>query len=344
MTKQSIPPQNMTNILVINLAFIGDVILSTPVTRALHEAYPAAQIDMLTVPAAAAIAERNPYIHKVHIYDKKGCHKTWPGAIGLVRQLRQYNYDMVICTNFAVRGAMLARAIGAPCRVGYDAQHGKWFLTHTVSAMRPVIRHEAENYLDVLRPLGITTADTSLSLAIRSEDKDYIRKHISLRQDRPVVLICPAGSYELKSWTTAGYIRLLQELAPEAQLGILGGTAERSYLDKLNQAAGNVAQVYGGTFTLPQLAAFIEMADILISVDTAPLHIAQAVGTPVIALFGPTDPVTWGPRGEKDVVFYRKAQCSPCWGKAAPCDHHCMKDIRPEQVIEKALEMITNRR
>ena len=334
------PPTGISKILIINLAFIGDVILSTPVARALRETYPRAVIDMLVVPVSADIAELNPYINTVRVYDKKGRHRNCLHALRLVRELRNLRYDMTVCTNFALRGAVLAWLIGAPYRIGYDAQHAACFLTHAASARRTIILHEADNYLDVLRPLGISTDDTSLKLLVRQQDRDIVRSIRGQMIDKPLILICPAGSYRRKSWTQEGYIRLIRELAAVADIGLIGGKAEKEYLEEINQSAGNLARVYGGVFDLKQLAALMAEADLLISVDTAPLHIAQAVGTPVLALFGPTDPVTWGPRGERDFVFYHQADCSPCWGKSKDCDHRCMASIKPDDVVRKAIEML----
>lgn len=344
MTKQSVsPPPKIHSILIINLAFIGDVILSTPVARAMRETYPEATIDMLTVKVPAPIAELNPYIDKVIIYDKKGHHKQWWQVLTLIRELKSRHYDLAVCTNFAVRGAILARAIGATHRVGYDAQHGKWFLTQAASVHRPAIRHEADNYLDVLQPLGITTLDTSLVLTIREEDRQTVRQVLKRTPAKPLIIICPAGSYPRKSWTSEGYAAVIKELAPIANLVLIGGQAEQPMLNELNSQTGSQAQVFGGNFNLKELTALVADADLLITVDTGPLHIAQAVGTPVLALFGPTDPAVWGPRGQRDVVLYSKADCSPCWGKAASCDHRCMTGITAAEVTKMAYEILNIR-
>lgn len=344
MTKQSaILPANIRKILIINLAFIGDVILCTPVTRALRESYPEAVIDILTVPAATAVANLNPYINHVLSYDKKGIHRKWRNLLALIRELRNRKYDMVVCTNFAVRGAMLARAIGAPIRLGYDAQQGSLFLTHTTKAERGPDRHEAENYLDVLRSIGITAKDTSLCLKVRPEDLEYIQTLLP-QSEKPIVVICPAGSYQLKSWTVKAYAELIQQLASVATVVLIGGTVETVLLEEINNQAGGQAYLFGGTLTLQQVTALISVAHLLVTVDTAPLHIAQGVGTPVIALFGPTDPAIWGPRGKDDVVFYHKVACSPCWGKNPTCDHRCMEQLQPEPVIQKAKELLRKKR
>lgn len=336
-------PDNIAKILIINLAFIGDVILSTPVARALREHYPQACINMLTVPVAAPIAELNPYINKVIQYDKNSRQRKWLSALELIRELKTHRYDLVICTNFAVRGAIIAWAVGAPNRIGYDTQHGKWFLTRTASAERPVIRHEAENYLDVLQPLGITTFDTSLALTIREKDRQNVKQVLKRTPGRPLIIICPAGNYPRKSWTNEGYLTVIKELAPIADLALIGGKAEQPMLNELNSQTGDQAQVFGGTLNLKELTALVADADLLITVDTGPLHISQAVGTPVVALFGPTDPAAWGPRNKQDVVFYSRTDCSPCWGRVLECDHKCMESIPALHVIQAVKKMLYNK-
>ena len=331
---------SINRILIINLAFIGDVILSTPVARTLKKDYPHATIDMLVVPAAKAVAEGNPYIHKVCVYDKKGRHKKIGELIALVSQLRREKYDLVVATNFALRGAVMAFLTGATYRAGYDAQHGKWFLTHVAKAERIGTRHEAENYLDVLQPLGGTTKDTSLCLTVSLDDTAYVKNIIRQTQGKKLVVICPAGSYKRKSWTVEGYAKLICELSKVAECCLIGGKLEEPFLNEINELAGKCAQVYGGTLTLGQVAALIQMADGMISVDTGPLHIAQAVHTTVLGLFGPTDPVIWGPRNKQDIIFYNKVECSPCWGKGLCPNHQCMLMIDSDRVIASAIKML----
>ncbi len=336
----SVDPQSIKSILIINLAFIGDVLLSTPVARALRQAYPAAAIDMMTIPLTAPLARGNPYINDVIEYDKRGQHKKVGALFALIGQVRTRRYDIAVTTNFAPRGAMLAWAAGIPVRAGYDAQHAGWFLTHAASARRQNIRHEAENYLDVLKPLGITTADTSLALAVDPRDAAALAGKVRRSMGKKLVLICPAGSYPQKSWTVAGYAALVRQLAPQVDCCLIGGKAEGPLLAAINLAAGGAAQELPGTLTLGELAALVKEADLVVTVDTAPLHIAQAVGTPVVALFGPTDPRIWGPRGPRDIVLQEPADCSPCWGRTACADHKCMNTLDAGRVLAAVQAML----
>jgi predicted lipopolysaccharide heptosyltransferase III len=336
----NIDSQAIKRILIINLAFIGDVLLSTPVARALSQAFPGAAIDMMTIPLTAPIARGNPYINDVIEYDKRGQHKKIGALFALIHRVRARRYDLAVAVNFAPRGAMLAWAGGIPVRVGYDAQHAGLFLTHTASARRPVVRHEAENYLDVLKPLGVTTADTSLALTVAPCDEASLSGKVRRSEGKRLVLICPAGSYPQKSWTVAGYAELIQALAPAADCCLIGGRAEGPLLAEINRAAGEVAQELPGTLTLGELAALVKQADLVVTVDTAPLHIAQAVGTPVLALFGPTDPRTWGPRNPGDIIIHKPKECTPCWGRRQCSETGCMGQIGAPDVIAAARKLL----
>ena len=333
--------RTMKRILIINLAFIGDVLLSTPVARALRHAYPQARIDMMTVPVAAPLAQRNPYVDEVIVYDKKGQHKKWKALWQLLRQIRSRNYDLAVCTNFALRGAMLAFFCGIPRRLGYAAQHGEWFLTDAVSPVRPPLRHEAENYLDVLQPLGLEAADFSLELALQADDVLPASKEKE-KADKPIVVLCPAGSYRRKSWTSDGYAKLMQKLSPQVSWYLIGGKAEAPYLQRIASKAAVPVTVWSGTHTLPEVAGLMQQAALVISVDTAALHMAQAVHTPVLGLFGPTDPRIWGPRGAKDRVVWLQ-NCQPCWGRGECATQHCLRDLSADTVIQIAQEMLAEK-
>ncbi|MDU2063339.1 MAG: lipopolysaccharide heptosyltransferase II [Sporomusaceae bacterium] len=344
-------PNQAQRILVINLAFIGDVLLSSPLITVLHEAYPAAQIDCMVIPLTEPIASRHPYVTETLVYDKRGKHKAWRELMKLIQTVKSRHYDLAISTNFAARGAMLAWAARIPQRIGYDAQHAGVFLTQTVSAQRPLVRHETENYLDLLQPLGISAPkaplDTALKLAVRPEDRASLaEKYPDLfsatsKRVKPIIALCPVGSYARKSWDEAGYLSVIADLAKDHEVLLLGGHKEAPALAALVAASDHKALALAGTLSLGELAALLEQCQLLITVDTGPLHLAQAVGTPVLALFGPTDPAIWGPRGPRDRVFYRHEDCSPCWGKGDCREQQCMKHDAAA-VIAAAREQLRN--
>ena len=325
----------MKRILIINLAFIGDVLLSTPVARALRHAYPQARIDMMTVPVAAPLAQRNPYVDEVIVYDKKGQHKKWKAIWQLIQQVRKRKYDLAVCTNFAPRGAMLAFFCGIPRRIGYAAQHGEWFLTDAVSAVRKEIRHEAENYLDVLAPLGLCATDTSLELQLDSCDYAHVPEKAKEKQR---VVLCPAGRNPLRSWTLEGYQALLRAF-PGVEWFLVGGKENKEYLQEIASTMVSPDHVYAGTHELSEVAALFKGADAIVSVDTALLHISQAVKTPVVGLFGPGDPRVWGPRGAHDKLIWLN-NCPPCANRKDCPDNRCMKEIPADLVIQAVKDVL----
>jgi predicted lipopolysaccharide heptosyltransferase III len=327
-------------ILYINLAFIGDLVLSTPTIRALRKKYPNAVIDMLVVPWAAQVVGGNPYADHVYIYDKKGAHRNIKNLWHLVSSLRSQKYDLVIAANFAVRGAMLAKVLGARYRVGYDAQHAGIFLTHTVSAKRTTIKHETENQLEVVKPLDIYTNDFSLTYRHNPVDMESMHQKVSISSDRPIVVICPFGRHPLNSWVIEGYVDVVKSLSKVVNCYLIGGKAEKEKLEDINQKAGSCGQVLAGTLTINELAAFLTLSSLVITVDTGPMHIASAVGVPILALFGRSDSRVWGPRAAGDRILKMDLECVPCI-IPRECQHHsCMKNLKSDVVIAAALDML----
>jgi len=328
--------KNAKNILVIDLAFIGDVILATPVMRALKAAYPAARLTMLTVPLTAPVAAMDPFVDEVLVYDKRGRHKGFFGMLAMGRQLKARGFDLAVCMNFAVRGAVVAWLAGIPNRLGYDAQHAGLFLTLVQRHERDGVKHEALNHLEVLRPLGLGTEDTSLVLTAPTAAQASLaakRQRYEMPEQGYLVL-CPFGSYAKKNLSLGLAAHLVRHWSLRRSVYLIGGPAGAAGLERIVKTAGlPLTQVLAGTLTLPELAAFLGRADCLVTVDTGPLHIAQAVGCRTIAVFGPTDPVVWGPRGTHDVILYKKMDCSPCWGKGDCTENVCIGNISAGEII-----------
>ncbi|MDT8903820.1 lipopolysaccharide heptosyltransferase II [Anaeroselena agilis] len=335
-------PAAIKKILVINLAYLGDVILSTPAVRALKAAYPGGEIDMLVIPSTAPVANGNPYIRRVIVYDKRGRHRNLLRLWELIKQLRAEKYDLAVAMNFALRSSLMAWATGAKYRLGYDAQHAAPFLTHVASSSRAAVRHETENYLALLEPLGIITEDTSLTFRVNQEAVVAMRSKVKLTSARPAVAVCPYGRHPLNSWTDQGYAELIKYFSQDGDCYLIGGQAEKESLEKLNALSGGAATVLAGTLSISELAALLQAVDLLISVDTGPLHIAGAVGTPILGLFGRSDFRVWGPKGVNSKVLCTQPPCWPCYQRE--CDHHdCMGKLGPAEVIATAVAMLKDR-
>ncbi len=312
--------EGIKNILVIDLAFIGDVILATPTIRAIKAHYPGARVVMLTVPLTAEVAAMDPYVDEVLVYDKRGADAGLFGMWRMGRRLAAMGFDLAISMNFALRGAVVAWLARIPRRLGYDAQHAGFFLTMTASKEREGIKHETLNHLEVLGPLGIHDKDTDSALVM--EVPEAAKESLAgKRAERHIpedgyIALCPIGSYRRKNLPLATAAHVVRYFSKRRPILLIGSASEAEALEEIAGLAELPRNnVLAGTLTLPELAAFLAKAECLITVDTGPLHIAQAVGCRTVAVFGPTDPVVWGPRGEKDKVLYHRTECSPCWGK-----------------------------
>ena len=336
--------KNIQKIIVIDLAFIGDLILTTPVMRSLKAKYPSAQLTMLTVPLTAEVAAMDPYVDDVMIYDKRGRHRGFWGMFRIAGMLKKRQFDLAVCMNFAVRGAVVSWLAGIPHRLGYDAQHAGWFLTMVQSAQRDGIKHETLNHLEVLQPLGISVDSQDTSLAFRIPDTAHVslehkRKRLGIPAGGYIVL-CPLGSYEKKNLSQAVAAHLVRHWSQRQAVYLIGGPGESARLDKIARMTGlPLTQVFAGTLTLPELAAFLQTAECLVSVDTGPMHVAQAAGCPTVAVFGPTDPRIWGPRNPGDVVLYKRKDCSPCWGKGLCQTNECIAAIGAMEIL-RAVEAV----
>ena len=284
-----------------------------------------------------------PAIDKAIVYDKKGLHQGLGGMWKMAQELRQEKFDLAICMNFALRGAAVARLAGIPYRLGYDAQHAGWFLTWAASHVREGIKYEAKNHLEVLKPWGLTTEDYSLALAPSQENIasfEVKAQELSLADKGEYFVICPMGSYVRKNLPLPLALQLIRKLEEEKPVYLIGGPGEKTVLEVMAKAGRLPAgRVLAGTLNLPELAVFLQRARAMISVDTGPMHMAQAVQCPTVAVFGPTDPVVWGPCNSNSQVVYRGEECSPCWGKGECSNNRCMELIKLEQVWQ-ALEKV----
>ncbi len=329
------------------LARIGDIVLSCPTTRALKLAYPHAEIDMLVSMPQGEAAFHNPYINKVIPYDIKDWQQDRVKLISLIETLRQQKYDLALSSRYGSANPMIAWLSGAVYRAGFSAYAGDRYLTHVVSTDPSIIRHEVDNQLQVLSLLGITTDDTSIEFSISSADETGLnRKLPSLaRNQRPLVLLCPFSNDDQKNWTHDGYTYILQTLSRRTKCFLIGTRAQLPALRFLNYCVSNEAIVLGGSLSLGELAALIRRADLLITVDTGPMHIAQAFQTPVLALMGPTDPRVWGPRKSCDVVIAKPTPCAPCWHnedlKNNCPNNKCMQSIQPIDVLNAAQRILS---
>jgi len=321
--------------LVIQTAFLGDVVLTTPLLAALAERH--GPLDVVTTPAAAPLLETLPAVRRVRGYDKRGTERGLTGFFTLARALRAERYETAYLPHRSLRSALLARFARVPRRVGF---HDGWPSLYTEVKRRPAAGHEIDRLLALadVKPPHQTPPALVTTLADRTAAERLLRE--ASLGGGPIVALAPGSIWGSKRWPY--YAELAQRLATRAAVVVVGSTDDRELGEAIASAvgrAGGRAVNACGRLSLRESAALIGKAAALVTNDSAPLHFAAAAGTPIVALFGPTLPTFgFGPRGPRDVALgVEELACRPCSRHGpARCPlghHHCMRRLAPEQVL-----------
>jgi heptosyltransferase-2 len=327
---------NFPNILIIKPGAIGDLLQLTPVIRALKCKYPHSRISLLvSSPATASLFRFNPHVHETIVFEKKGKHRSLSALFGLWWQLRSAGYDMVL--NFQrsnLKSWFLALA-AFPCRLlVYHKAKGR-------------IVHAVVNHLETVLPLGIEASDFDLELYTGADDEAYAEKIFadSDLNGRRVIALNPGASNRIKCWSPLRFAELGDRLVNEldARVIIVGGTEDRDLADEIRTGMNNVPLDLVGKISLLQLGAVLKRCAALVSGDTGPMHLATAVKTPVVALFGAIDPKRTGPVGDGHMVIrHEEVECVPCVAKECtnPVYLECMEKISVDEVFSTVSEML----
>ena len=337
----------MKKILIIHSAFIGDIILSTPLIKKLKEANKeeGCSITYVTTPAGATLLKNNPDLEEVIAYDKRGAHKGLKGLFLLGKRLNYKGFDEVIILHRYLRSSILGKLTGAPIRIGYDNASGKFLLTKKIHYDKS--KHEVEKILSFVDVENFN--DTKLSLypgEVEKEKIDKIWKMNNLK-DKKIILIAPGSKWFTKRWPLEYFNELLKKLVKNSDYRIIliGGQEEsmfNMYTDK------NIINLCGKT-TLLDVAEICSRSDLIVTNDSSPIHIASAFeNIHIIAIFGATTKelgfFPWSKNSE--VLENNELDCRPCGlhgGEKCPKGHFkCMLEIKPELVYEKITNYFRN--
>jgi len=325
-------------ILVIKLRAIGDVVLSTAVLPNLRRAFPDAQIDFLTERPSREVVTGNPYLNDVIIFDN-----TQQRSLGLLTDVRKRNYDLVIDLFGNPRSALVTRLSGARYRVGYRFRWRKYCYNIVVEPRSDEV-HNAEFNLDSLRAIDVPIVDSSIFFPI-TEMAEKFAHDFFLQNNLDgqfVVALNPGGGWYTKRWRTKQYAELADLLVREwnARVLILWGPGEQNVVEEIQSRMKSKALVIPPT-TLQQLGALLKRCSILVTNDSGPMHIAAAVGIPIVAIFGPTRPELQGPLGEKKVIVRNeRLVCLGCNFTECPIDNPCMEELTVQEVFDACTQLV----
>ena len=329
------------NILVIQTAFVGDVVLSTPLFEAARTRLGAGRVEAVVRPETADLLRNNPHVDDIVVYDKHGGQKGPLELLRLAGRLRGAAFDAALVPHRSFRSALLACLAGIPARVGFDSSAGKLLLTERVSYQSV---HEVERNLSLLASWGVDTDGIHPLLYPDDHDRqraDLLIRESGLAPSDKIWGISPGSVWATKRWLPGRYAELIRRLAEAYgyRSVLFGSTEDRPLCAHIAAESGVDPLNAAGQLSLLQSAALAARCSTVISNDTGMGHVAAAMNTPVIAIFGPTIPAFgFVPHGHGHQVIETPLDCRPCGphgGDRCPIGtHDCMRGIAVERVIE----------
>jgi len=332
--------RNIRKILVIHLRLIGDVLLSTPVFKSLRHQYPDAEVSALVNPGTEAMLSGNPNVAKVFLSPrvKGGILSRLPDELRLLREIRTEGFDMAVSLTTGDRAAIAAFASGARYRLSYDPSGnglpGKRFLYTHIYKKRPVT-HRVQRMLDVLEQAGIHAEDTSVDFYVQDADRERVRALLTEHgcdSSRPLVHIHPLSRMDYKCWKDEYMAEVIAWLGQQGAQVVLTASPAPHEIERITAILSHIPADkqkhvinLAGKVTLHELGAISEAATLFLGVDSAPMHIAAAVGTTVVAIFGAGDK-SWAPWGDKHIVISNRTTD---------------KSVAREERVQRNLSLIT---
>jgi predicted lipopolysaccharide heptosyltransferase III len=327
------------NILIIKLRYIGDVLLATPTLRAIKVARPDARVTMMVNRGTEDVLSGNPDLDEIIVLDKG----SLAAQSRLISGLRSRRFDTVIDLTDGDRSAFLSWVSGAPIRIGFNDEQ-RWrghYYTQVVQSV-PGVRHRIDRDLEALKLLGIQAGSKDPQLWLTPEEMnsaDQLLNQLGVQRSQPMVILQPGARYWFKAWPPERFAELADQLVSQygCQVLIGGSNQDIDLAEQIRQMAKCNPIVMAGRTTIKQFAAIAKKSVLFVGSDSGAMHIASAVGTPVVGMFGPSNPREWGPRGGPVEVLYKELDCRSCFHPTCiRGEENCMKLIAVHEVVAAA--------
>lgn len=339
-------------ILIFNVNWLGDVLFSTAAIRNIRHNFPGSFIACIIPARCYQILKGNPRIDEIIIFDEKERHRNILSQLGFVKMLKDKKFDTVFLLHRSFTRALICRLAGIPQRFGYYTKKRGFLLAKKIVPPKRDSLHRIDYYLNLLEKIGLKVEDRYLEFFLHDEDMvfvdDFLKKN-SISKPRAntsgescgdfLVAINPGGNWIPKRWPKEYWAEIADKLISEfnAKVIITGNLSDVPLAREIKAAMKEEPILAAGVLNLKQLGALCKRADLFITADTGPMHIANAVGAKkIIAIFGPTSPEITAPYPLKNVIVLQKeVGCKiPCYQVHCK-DNRCMKAITPDDVLVK---------
>ncbi len=373
----------MKNILLIRLSSLGDIVLTSPAIRAVRQHFPHARIAMLVAKQSADLLTENPHLDEVVIFDRNAQNKDTGEMRRVIRLLRERNFDLAIDFQRKFRTSLLAYLSGAKRRVGYHQPNGLLCTVRVPDRVNKSPRpdgiglglsvlhrrietelhrdseqlakqdpgssgHAIDRYFDLLHAIGIPATDRTLELFITEADCAFACDTLATKgvhSDQVKIGLFPGAGWKLREWMPNRFAAIGDLVTKhfDAQVLIFGGANERGLVDLVANLMTTKPISFAGDLRMRQLAALIEQCDLFITNDTGPMHVAAAMHTPIVALFGPGAHLRFQPLDPMHTTIRHHVPCNPCKQFTGKCKNNiCMKLITVDEVWETVRQKLSS--
>jgi lipopolysaccharide heptosyltransferase II len=347
--------RQVQSVVLIRLDNLGDVLVTTPAIHAVRVSLPQAHLTLLASPVGAQVGRLNPDIDDVIVYEA-----PWMDPWSTLPQLPEREQQMIallktrsfdgaiIFTSYhqsSLPAAYLCYLAGIPLRVAASID-GPGSLLTTRHKHPERMMHEVERGLDLVGALGITTDETDLVLSVPLQVQDEISLLLSQRAvnpEKPLVVIHPGCSMPARTYPWELFAEVADRLIEQLDVAVVltGADAERDLVEQIQTHMSQRAVSVAGDLSFAAFCGLIETADLTITNNTGPMHLAAALKTPVIALFALTNPPEqWGPWHVKHLQLYHDVPCRICYQRVCPYSHECLRLVTPSMVVSAAATML----
>ena len=336
-------------ILIVKLGAVGDVVHTLPALHSLRKNFPHAFIAWAVERKSMDVITGNPDLDEVIIFERKELQKIFKadGVIAAYRffeefagKLKEYKFDLVIDFQTLFKSGIITLSSGAKKRIGFD----KWRELNrlfTNQRVKAVSRHTVDKYLELVDAAGGKVDSTPVKIACSSEDASYVDGFLNEKAlaDKPWVAINPGASWTSKLWPVKKFAALCDILEDSGiPVVVIWGPGEEPLVDGIVEAASSKPHVAPST-SIKQLACLLERSSLYVGGDTGPMHMAVAMGTTVVGIFGPSDPDRNGPYGEGHIILQADIDCIKCWKKSCS-SMDCMNNVSVEDVADAVISKI----
>ena len=341
-TKEDLSDANIKNILVIRLDRIGDMVMTTPIFRALKEKWPDAQITVLANSVNKNIVINNPFIDCILVYDRKNKHKKLNNRLSFFKDIRKKEFNLVIdpYLDYELNTSIITRIVGSKYRLGFEFAGREFFYNiRYTSNTFPVStdkKHMIDYNLDLIGCIGVKANKKQPEIFLSADEKENasrILERVGVNPENRIIGIHPGGNYESQRWSVERFAAISDYLIASYGIKIIlfGGRDERPLLSGFKDSAVRKPIILG-ELNLREFISVVSHCNLFLCNNSGPLHIATALNIPTVSTMGPTVPHHWWPRGDNHIVLKNDLDCSPC--KKGICEtHECMELITTDDFL-----------